>query len=555
MTNDSSQPIIADIVAPKRDETIIGLLQNAARDYPEKPFVIFPDHGDYHMSYAAALRGAEHVARALRGSGIKPGARIAIYLTNSPAFVWAWMGTLLAATVDVTVNTGLRGGPLAYALNKARIDAVITDRDGLAGLASLTGVGQEPPVILLEDAEAALSQSPSGLRWGDWTGQAQLITAADSEMDFTPGNPLGLASIRFTSGSTGFPKGVMMSQAHMLANARMYGYVSGFQATDVLYTSFPVHHVFSSVMGILSALCSQGTLVLARKFSASQFWEHIRRYDVTISQILDAPAVILMSRPESELDRAHKCRVMYTTSVAMPRFEERFGVKILALFDMSELTAIACYPPGVPHREGSCGVSSTLFDITILDDDDYPVAPGIEGQIAVRPRVPHVMMMGYFDDAELVVERWSNLWYHTNDRGILDVDGYLYFKGRLGDRIRRRGDNVSASELEAVAAQHTDVAETAVIGVPAASMGENEIKLCVILKQGRIALPKDILDHMARDLPAALVPRYVEIRSDFPRTETEKIRKNVLREEGDHGLTPTTWDSVKGCLVESATSS
>ncbi len=540
----------ADIVAPRRDETIIALLREAAQKTPNKPYVIFPDHGGYRMSYAAALAGATAVARALRDSGVGPGARIAVYLSSGPAYIWAWMGTLMAATVDVTINSGLRGTPLAYALNKARVDLVITDRDGLAGLATVADISREPPVLVVHDGPDGLSHPPMRLRWGDWTSPGS-VPAGGKDDAFPQGDPLGLASIRFTSGSTGFPKGVMMSQAHMLASAKMFCHMTGFSTDDIVYSCFPVHHVFASVTGILAALCAQGSIVLARKFSASQFWDHLRNYEVTISQILDAPIQILLSNPPSPQDRAHKCRVMYTASAAFPRFEERFGVKILPLFDMSELTVIAYYPPGVARREGSCGVSSSLFDIAMLDDDDYPVPPGTEGQIAVRPRVPHVMMLGYFDDAELTIERWSNLWFHTGDRGILDADGYLHFKGRLGDRIRRRGANVSAAELEAVAARHPAVAEVAVIGVPA-SLGEDDIKVCVSVKEGGALTPRALLDHMAGELPPSLVPRYVELRGGFPRTDTEKIRKAALRDEGEKGLTASTWDSATGELVGKA---
>jgi crotonobetaine/carnitine-CoA ligase len=551
---DSRTPITpAQIVAPKRDETIIGLLREAVRHCPDKPFLIFPDHDGYRMSYATTLAGATAVAQALREAGMKAGARIAVYLPNGPAYALAWLGTLMAGTVDVTVNAGLRATPLAYALNKARVDLVISDHGGLAGLATAVDLAQEPPILLLHDGPDGLSHCPRTLRWGQWdtpTKQPPHTGDTVGSVEFPPVNPFGLASIRFTSGSTGFPKGVMMSQAHMLASAKMFCHMTEFTADDVLYSCFPVHHVFSSVTGVLAALAAQGTIVLAQRFSASQYWEHVRHYGVTVGHVLDAPVAILLSTPESDLDRAHRCRVMYTASQAFPRFEERFGVKILPLFDMSELTVVAYYPPGVPRREGSCGVSSSLFDIAILDDDDFPEPPGTEGQIAVRPRVPHVMMLGYFDDAELVVERWSNLWYHTNDRGILDEDGYLYFKGRLGDRIRRRGDNVSAAEIEAVAARHPAVAEVAVIGVPA-SLGEDDIKLCLTLKEGAAVTPQALLDHVSAELPKSLVPRYVEVREGFPRTDTEKIRKNVLREEGDHGLTATTWDAATNALIGS----
>ena len=548
MMSPSKHSTAADIVAPRRDETITAILRDAAAKFPDKPYVIFPDHGDYRMTYAATAAGADAVAGALRSAGIKPGARIAIYLPNGPDYVWAWMGTLIASLVDVTINTGLRGGPLAYGLNKARVDAVITDRDGLAGLATVSDAARQPAVFVFPE----LSEQPLQLtrrRWGDWDLSSRGEETGEEDCSpFPSANPLGLASIRFTSGSTGMPKGVMMPQTHMLASAKMFCHMTGFTSEDVMYTCFPVHHVFASVTGILAALCANGTLVLARKFSASLYWEHVRSYDVTIAHILDAPIAILMANPPSDQDRAHKCRVLYTASAAFPRFEERFGVKILPLFDMSELTVVAYYPPGTQRREGSCGISSSLFDIAIMDDDDYPVPVGTEGQIVVRPRVPHVMFTGYFDDAELTLARWSNLWFHTGDRGVLDEDGYLYFKGRLGDRIRRRGANVSAAEIEAVAARHPAVAEVAVIGVPA-TLGEDDIKLCVRLKDNGTVTPRALLDFIAGELPRSLVPRYVDLRQDFPRTDTEKIRKAALREESQNGITPSTWDATTGTQV------
>lgn len=549
MTNDHARATAADLVVPRRDETIADLLRDAARDRPDKPFVMFPDHGDYRMSYADALAGAEGIARALHAREFAPGGRVAVYVPNSPAYVWAWLGTLTAAAVDVAVNPELRGDQLSYALNTARVDAVITDRTGVEALAALPALAHELVVFVLPDDVVAPPQSVETFAWGKWESPVQQPIAAHATA-LPNADPLGLASIRFTSGSTGFPKGVMMSQAHMLASARMFNHMTGLDRDGVLYSSFPVDHVLSSVTGILSTLCAEASMALARKFSASRYWDHVRTYGATVSHILDAPATILLSRPPSTDDRAHRCRVMYTAAGAFPDFEERFGVRIIPLFDMSELTVVAYYPPGVPRRPGSCGVSSSLFDISIVDDDDYPTPVGEEGEMVVRPRVPHVMMLGYFDAGDLTVERWQNLWFHTGDRGVLDADGYLYFKGRTGDRIRRRGVNVSAAEIEAAALKHPDVAEAAVIAVPA-ELVEDDIKLCVLPKDGRTIEPAAMVSHLSDAVPSYARPRYVEVRTEFPRTSTEKVRKSALRTEGDHGLTATTWDeNVNGYLDE-----
>jgi crotonobetaine/carnitine-CoA ligase len=344
------------------------------------------------------------------------------------------------------------------------------------------------------------------------------------------------------------PKGVMMSQAHMLASARMFCHLTGFGSDDVLYSCFPVHHVFSSVTGILATLCAGGSMTLGKRFSARNFWPRVRRYEATIIHVLDAPANILLALPESDLDRVHQCRVAYTTATRLPEFTRRFGVPILPLFDMSELTVVAYYPEGAALREGSCGLASGLFDIAILDEHDAELKPGEEGELAVRPRVPHVMALGYFDDSELTLERSTNLWFHTGDLAVVDEDGYLYFRGRAGDRIRRRGTNISASQIEAIAAMHPAVAEAAAIGVPA-GVGEDDIKLAVTVQPESDLTPEDLYAWLVTQLPKALLPQYLEIRGDFPRTQTEKIRKNVLREEGGHGLTPTTWEVTTAAFV------
>lgn len=152
------------------------------------------------------------------------------------------------------------------------------------------------------------------------------------------------------------------------------------------------------------------------------------------------------------------------------------------------------------------------------------------------------MTLGYFDDEALTVETWQNLWFHTGDQAVVDDDGYLYFRGRSGDRIRHRGVNVSSAQIEAIAVGHPAVGEAAVIGVPA-GVSEDDIKLAVMLKDGMQVTPEELHRHLSLELPKSLVPRYVEIRQDFPRTETQKIQKNVLRNEGDQGLTSRTWDA------------
>lgn len=536
-----------EAAAPRPDETIPGILRRRAAEDGTKPYITFPDEDGYEMSYGDALEGTEAVMRALLASGLGEGSRVAVYLPNCPGYVWAWFGTLAAGAADVSVNCEAQGESLAYSLNKARVDAVITDPGGLAGLSTAAALDAAPRVFVL-DHGAEDRHLVRALDWGRWDGLDAAPAAASSDITEPPlVDPLGLGSIRFTSGSTGHPKGTMLSQAHMLSSAYMFCHMTGFGEDDLLYSCYPVHHAYSSITGVLPTLAGGGSMILMRKFSASRYWKHVREYGATVAQTLSVTANMLMAQPPSPSDREHNCRVVYMP--AMPEFEERFGVTATSLFDMTELTVLSHYPAGVPRKEGSCGVLSGLFDVAIVDEFDNPVPAGEEGEIAARPRIPNIMTLGYFDDPDLTVGRERNLWFHTHDRGMVDGDGHLYFRGRAGDRIRRRGVNVSPGEVEAAAARHTAVEDVAAIGVPA-DIGEDEIKVAVALTADGKVAESELLGYLREGLPPALVPRYVEIRETFPRTGTGKILKRGLREEGAKGLTPTTWDAETGDYVE-----
>jgi len=543
---------VLDLVTPRPGVTLPGLLRELADRTPDSAFAIFPDDDAFTLSYADTLRGAVAIARAVIDAGVSSGGRVALYLPSTPAYVWAWFGIMLAGRVDVNINPDQRGSGLAYVLNKSQAEVVITSPEGLARLTAVESLERAPALFVIADPQAG-DRAPR-LQILDWDLNVlaeQTHDGAATSMDgadFPVVDPFELASIRFTSGSTGLPKGVMLSQSHMLASARMFCHLTGYRDGEVLYTCFPVYHVHGSVTGILSALVVGGAVVMTRKFSVSRYWLHIRDYGAAVAHVLEAPANMLMSRPPSELDRTHGCRVLYAMT-ENEAFEARFGVNGVSLFDMTELTVVSYFPPGVAHRKGSQGLPSPLFDLAIVDEQDYPVPVRVEGEIVVRPKVPHIMMLGYFRDEALTLQRWRNLWFHTGDRGYLDEEGFLYFVGRMGDRIRRRGVNVSAAEVEAAAAANPAVAEAAVIGVPS-SVGEDDIKICVTVKDGATLTPADLLAQLRTELTHDVVPRYIEIRPDFPRTEgTEKIRKVALRAEGRSGVTTTSWDAETGDYV------
>lgn len=534
-----------------RPDSIWDIVRERAAEHGDKTYLNFVDDGET-ITYRAAADRAGAMGRGLLEHGVREGERVGLLLKGCALHVYAWFATLGASMVDVPINPDFRGALLDHAIRKIEVTVVFADLDGLRALQTASpDVRARLALVVVPDAvhrearDAGLVVDGIGrmLPVSELEDAGRRSTAALPDVD-----PRALASIRFSSGTTGMPKGVMSDHGHMLASARKFNDMMEFGSQDTMYTCFPFHHVFATITGVLSTMCTGGSMVVARKFSATRYWQDIRAHGVTRAHVLDPLIPLLMKQPESALDRAHAVPVMYTAAGHYPEFEARFGVRIIPLYDMSELTVALHYPPGVPRRPGSCGMESGLFDVRIVDGDDYEAPAGTDGEIVVRPRYPSIMFIGYYNDAEQTVAKWRDLWFHTGDRGRKDEDGFYYFLGRLGDRIRRRGVNLSAEQVEAVALQNPAILECAAIAVPS-PLGEDDIKLCVRRVAGATASAAEIAAWLGTMLPKTMTVRYVEVYDELPKTQTEKVQRAVLRQQGERGLTPASWDHEARAFV------
>jgi crotonobetaine/carnitine-CoA ligase len=526
-----------------KPDSIWDILQERSTLLEDKPFLNFIDL-EQTLTYRETADRAGAIGLGLREHGIRIGAKVGLLLSSSPLHVLAWFSTIGSAMVDVPINPDFRGEVLDHAIEKIEVSAVFADEAGLEALQTASASARARlELVVVTDAvykwAHARAMAPKDIRFmslSELEAAGRRSVLRPAEIDSR-----ALTSIRFSSGTTGLPKGVMMDHGHMLSSARKFNDMMDYTQGETMYTCFPFHHVFATITGVISTLCAGGTMVVAKKFSATKFWEDMRTYGVTRTHMLDPLIPLLMKQEPSPLDRKHDVRVMYTAAGHYPDFEERFDTRIIALYDMSELTVVACYPDGMERRAGSCGKLTGLFDLRIIDDVGCPLPIGQDGEIAVRPQHPSIMFMGYYNDAEQCVVRWRDMWFHTGDRGKLDSDGYFYFLGRVGDRIRRRGVNISAEQIERVALQNPAVLECAAIAVPG-ELGEDDIKLCARLVDGATLTPDEIVLFMGANLPKAMKVRYLEIFSSLPKTQTEKIQRAELRKLGQSGMTAKTWD-------------
>ena len=349
----------------------------------------------------------------------------------------------------------------------------------------------------------------------------------------------------YTSGTTGPSKGVVLPYG--VGGVFAQGVVDTAKLTsdDVSYVVHPLFHGNAQLMQVLPSLLVGARISLWPGFSASRWLDQVRACGATITNTLGVMVSFIYNQPKREDDADNPLRVMITLpapSDIAEDFERRFAVKCLEGYGMTEVGVITYRRLEEPFRIGSAGRAVEWCDVRIVDPEtDEPLSPGEVGEIVARPKSTGIMMKEYNNVPGKTVEAWRNLWFHTGDAGEMDEEGYLYFRDRVKDVIRRRGENISSFSIESVANAHSSVVESAAIAVPAEyGVGaEDEVKLCVVLKQGEELDPAELHEYCAQRMPYFAVPRYIEYISEIPKTANEKVRKNVLREQG---ITPNTWD-------------
>jgi carnitine-CoA ligase len=292
------------------------------------------------------------------------------------------------------------------------------------------------------------------------------------------------------------------------------------------------------------ALVAGGRVAYVERFSSSKFWQQVIDAEATIFNSIGAVSYFIWNIPPSELDRAHKVHTVFAAPA--PRdiyndFQERFGVKFIEGYGLTE-TGMATYmDPTKPAVPGSMGVANPGYEVTIVEPGtDRPLAPDTPGEIVVDMKIPNIVMRAYYGMPEKTADDFRNLKLHTGDLGRMDADGYFYFMDRVKDYIRRRGENVSSMEVEKVVGDHPQIKEGAAIGVKAGEGASSEDEIMIVcIAEGTAPDPVELTHWLAERMPYFMVPRYIRFVPELPKTPTERVQKVKLREEG---ITDDTFD-------------
>jgi carnitine-CoA ligase len=359
------------------------------------------------------------------------------------------------------------------------------------------------------------------------------LPGAAAEAELRPGPlppppaPTDPAVVMMTSGTTGRPKGAVLPHFAGVRHARRVAATMSYGPGDVLLNVFPWHHVNVRHAGLLPALASGARLVAHRRFSASGFWDVCRREGVTAFNFMGALVAILARADRSPQDMQHRVRRAYggpAPAELCEVFAERFGVELLEAYASTELGDVATNTRA-DRRPGTAGRILPEYDAAIVDDAGTPLPPGRVGHLAVRARAAGVRFLHYIGDDPVAPEWWQ--WFRTGDLAVISDDGVLQFRGRRADVIRRRGENISAWEVEQVLRMLPGAVDVAAAGVPS-ELTEEDLLVAVVPAPGARLDPAQVREWCAMHLPAHSVPRHVWIGADLPRSDTGKIRKDEL---------------------------
>lgn len=502
-----------------RFSTVPDLLAHRARDRGDAIAVRFEDDA---VSYAELEERTARVQGWLERAGVRPGDRIVVLMGNSQAFVDAWLGIARAGAIAVPANTALVGEPLAYVLEHSGSVGVIADADLMP---AVDRVGDVP-----------------GLAWrvvcgGEAPGATSFRELLDADPVARAASGLGAGSpmtIVYTSGTTGMPKGVVLPHRSYTNTGAYFARHLGLGAGDHMHTCLPLFHCNAQQCTLMPGLEVGIPVSIDTRFSVSRFWSWIERSQATVSNLLGAMLTLLAKVPERPGEADNTLRIIPAAPIPEPLhrpFEERFGLRLIEGYGLSETGTIACINPLDDMRAGTIGLPLEYNELRIVDEQGAEVGPGTPGEIVTRTRIPYSYMLEYFRDPEKTAEAMRDGWFHTGDLGKRREDGYYVFLDRLKDTIRRRGENISSFQVEKCILDHPDVLQCAAIGVPS-ELSEEDVKVVIVVREGSDLSPEQLIEHCRERLADFMVPRYVETRAELPLTETGRVHKFKLREDG-----------------------
>lgn len=526
--------------------TLYGVLDERASRLGDKVALVVDGE---EVTYDRLVERSIAYANALMELGVGKGDTVSMLMENCIESIYTELACARIGAIEVMLNTAYRGDFLRHQVHNSESRVVLVDGPMADRFADIASELPHLQTLLVRAVGDATSEGLS-IDGVDVRDVAEFLEQGSTEWTPLDDPPTWKdpCTIVYTSGTTGPSKGAVMSQNYLVSVARQLSAGWAASEDDVFYAVTPMFHLAAKAAGVLGALYRGATCVVDQRFSVQNFWDRVEETGATGTVLLGSMLMMLYQREPSKNEG---CKTIIAAPIPghlQADMEERWGCQFRTFYAVSETVPLMVGGQDERLKPGTAGkANEEYFDVRLFNDDDEEVATGEVGEVCVRPRKPYVMFDGYFNDPEAMVRLTRNLWYHTGDLGKFDEDGYFYFVDRKKDYIRRRGENISSFELERAVSTLEGVSEVAAIGLPS-EFTEDEVKICVVLRDGAELKPEAIMDHCVANMPYFAVPRYVEIMDALPKTPTQRVQKYKLRQDG---VTATTWDrEAAGYVVE-----
>lgn len=513
-------------------QTMHEVVIRAANKWGNKTALIFDDINESYTFWEIQEQ-VEKAAAVFEAEGIVHGDKVALMLPNIPSFTFSWLGLGLIGAVMVPMNTRYQSFDAAYIIEHSESKMVITTCDKVDMLIQVREENNLTFTILTVDQFSEQAD-------GNYMELVKAVTPGFSSKENV--FPETLVNIQYTSGTTGKPKGCMLTQKYWINIGEKISRqeLIGLTESDILLTSQPYYYM-DPQWNTMASLINGATLVILDRFSPSTFWKKVQKYNVTFFYCLGNMPVLLLKMPYSEDEKKHQVRFIGCSAIPPSlhkEIEERWGAKWFEVFGMTE-TGYDISMRVEEHEQyiGTNALGRPAIDreVRILDDSGKPVKRGEVGEMVFRGKG---MMEGYYKNPEATKTIFRDGWFHTGDLAYMNQEGVIFYEGRVKDMIRRSGENIAAAEVEEVIMQNSAVKMAACIPVKDEIRGEEVKAYIVPVEQieNEETFIRELFNHCSDKLASFKVPRYWELKEQLPLTPSERVAKHVLEKESEEQL-------------------